>query len=852
MEKVTANLFSTDSTSWKTNKYLIGGSPGSINSVSKKNIDYAIKRIMFNPTNPTVGADVSISCEAVNLGRQTVFANLMLRKINIDGTTTLIETKNLISILPDSSKIFFFNYKISNIKTKQSYEVSISILNDEDISNDKITASIYPGYLPQTVLINEIMYSPLNGEPEWIELYNNSQYDIDMENWSITDVLTTPVKTKIQTKDYLFPGKTFIVISKDSTIKNFHAFIPSKIIYSSFANLNNDADGVVIKDSHDLTIDSLRYDLSWGGTNGKSLERKSISSSSLDKNNWSSSKNIELSTPGRINSVTQKKYDLAINSISTLQQNPILNQDINLTAKVVNYGTDKAVSYSLKFYTRVNNNFSLIAEEFSGNLNGGDSTWIISSSKIKLNETKTIFCRILFIADEDTTNNSFSADISPGQKRNSILVSEVMYEPLTGESEWIEIYNASNEIINLKNWSVSDLLPSPTKSLITTKDVLLNPGDYAIIVYDSLKYLYYPPKKFFQAKFGSLSSSDGVVIYDFRNAVIDSLKYNSNWGGAKGFSLERLSFTSVTCDSLNWSATLNKNGGTPGIKNSLINAPKYSFGSLVINEIMFDAAAGNSRYVEFFNTSNDSIQLGAVNFKAGTVNRFRLSNSSFKLPPKNYFVLAGDSSIYSNYNWLKIDNKIRVTGISSLGLNTTGTMIVLKDLYGSTLDSLNYSSSWHKKNIYTTKNISLERLNPLLGSNLNTNWSSSVETEGGTPGKQNSVFAENISRESKVTINPNPFSPDNDGFEDFAIINFDLTQQLSQVRIKVFDSHGRLVRTLVENRPAASKNSVIFDGLDDNGNPLRIGIYILLIETVAEGSGNVEIIKTPIVVARKL
>ena len=101
-------------------------------------------------------------------------------------------------------------------------------------------------------------------------------------------------------------------------------------------------------------------------------------------------------------------------------------------------------------------------------------------------------------------------------------------------------------------------------------------------------------------------------------------------------------------------------------------------------------------------------------------------------------------------------------------------------------------------------------------------------------------------------ISPNPFSPDNDGFEDFTIINFDLTKPLSQVWIKVFDSLGRLVRNIAENRLASSKNSVIFDGLDDNGRPLRIGIYILLIEAVAEGSGNVEVIKTPVVVARKL
>ena len=68
----------------------------------------------------------------------------------------------------------------------------------------------------------------------------------------------------------------------------------------------------------------------------------------------------------------------------------------------------------------------------------------------------------------------------------------------------------------------------------------------------------------------------------------------------------------------------------------------------------------------------------------------------------------------------------------------------------------------------------------------------------------------------------------------------------------MFDNRGRLVRTLLENSPSASNNSIIFNGLDDEGHALRMGIYILLIEIAADGSNSIETIKTPIVVARKL
>ncbi|MCX6174927.1 MAG: lamin tail domain-containing protein [Ignavibacteriales bacterium] len=854
LERIESTSSSTNSLNWRTSTNAIGATPGFINSVSKKNYDVKLLLPSIYPKNPIIGETVKINIGMWNDGKKPAEFKVTLHEIMKDGRKIFL--KEQIVSLPALVEIIFYitqlELTVDNLSGARTFEYFADFPQDQDTTNNRKIIKVQPGYPSGSVVINEIMYTPVNGEPEWIELYNNSQYDIDLEDWSIIDVLITPVKNKIQAKDYIFPSKTFLVVAKDSTIKNFHGTIPSKLIVSTFANLNNDADGVVFKDSRDVTIDSVRYESFWGGANGKSLERKSISASSVDRNNWSSSKDIELSTPGRENSITQKRYDLAINAITTTPQYPLLNEEVGVSAKVINYGLEKATDFTVKFYLKVNNSATFFAEGKGINLNGSDSVWITANTKLKLNNNKTILCKVIFSGDEDTLNNSFIAEVSPGAKRNSVQISEVMYDPLSGESEWVEIFNSSNDQVNLKNWQISDLLPSPTKSVITVKDNFLSPGEYAIITYDSLKYPYYPPRKFFQAKFGSLSSTDGVMIYDFRNSVIDSLKYNSSWGGAKGYSMERFSFSAVTNDSLNWATTLDPNGGTAGFKNSVVNTTRYSFGSLVINEIMFDPATGNAEYLEFYNTTNDSIQLGGMEIRIGSSAKFKLANTFYKLPPQNYFVLASDSSIYRSFPWLKLENKTKIAGSSSLSLSNDGAQLILKDLRGDTLDSLNYSFSWHNKNILTTKSRSLERLNPLLGSNVRSNWNTSVNAEGGSPGKQNSIYSENTSRELKVTISPNPFSPDNDGYEDYAIINFDLTQPFSQVRIKVFDSQGRLVRSIAENKLAASKNSVIFDGLDDSGRPLRIGIYILLIEAVAEGSGNVEVMKTPVVVARKL
>jgi hypothetical protein len=429
-----------------------------------------------------------------------------------------------------------------------------------------------------------------------------------------------------------------------------------------------------------------------------------------------------------------------------------------------------------------------------------------------------------------------------------------MYNPDGGEPEWIEFVNISNTSVNIANWSVSDVLTTPTKNIITTEETFIEPGEYFVVSRDSSIFNFHPDinSKIFYANFGTLgNTSDGVIIYDYRDGIIDSLFYKSNWGGKRGYSLERISFDGETNDSLNWSTSLSLNRSTPGRENSFSGIPSYQRNALIINEIMFDPESGESEYVEFINLSNDSVNAGGWRIENENSNFYRLSDISFTIPAGSYFVLASDSSIFNRYT-IPDDRFITTAGTSNLGLVNTGELILLKDVKSNVIDSVWYQSNWHNRNITNTKGKSLERINPALNGNDPFNWSTSVDPFGGTPGKVNSIFAQNLNQEKNISVSPNPFSPDNDGFEDFTIINYNLTQPTAQVRIKIFDNKGRLVRTLLNNAPSGQSGSVSFDGLDDDGQVLRIGIYIIFLEAMNDNAGVVETMKTVVVVARKL
>jgi hypothetical protein len=69
---------------------------------------------------------------------------------------------------------------------------------------------------------------------------------------------------------------------------------------------------------------------------------------------------------------------------------------------------------------------------------------------------------------------------------------------------------------------------------------------------------------------------------------------------------------------------------------------------------------------------------------------------------------------------------------------------------------------------------------------------------------------------------PNPFNP-------ATKIAFRLERD-AQATLRVFDVHGRLVRTLVDSYLAAGPRTVEWDGRDDRGHPLASGTYYMRLQ----------------------
>jgi len=281
--------------------------------------------------------------------------------------------------------------------------------------------------------------------------------------------------------------------------------------------------------------------------------------------------------------------------------------------------------------------------------------------------------------------------------------------------------------------------------------------------------------------------------------------------------------------------------------------------TIVVNEIMYDPAHDQCEWIELYHRGTIAVDIGHWRISqrpttSGT-SSFVITNSSALIQPNDFVVIAADSTILSRFDYLsRPDPSIHLFVLNKgggLGLNNDGDDVVLHDARGRTIDSVSYTPSWHHPDCSDPRGRSLERINPDLPSNDRRNWSSSSAAAGGTPGKVNGIFTNNLPANAALSVDPNPFSPDGDGFEDFCIVHYHLPLTTSLIRISIFDMKGRCVRRLSNCELSGSTGSVVWDGLDESRQRVRIGPYVVYCEAMDAEAGVLATAKTVVVVAAK-
>jgi len=148
--------------------------------------------------------------------------------------------------------------------------------------------------------------------------------------------------------------------------------------------------------------------------------------------------------------------------------------------------------------------------------------------------------------------------------------------------------------------------------------------------------------------------------------------------------------------------------------------------------------------------------------------------------------------------------------------------------------------------------VSLERIDYDRPSNDVTNWHSAAESVGfATPGIENSQFLLTINSNSEITINPKIFSPNNDGIDDFVNISYHFARNGLVANVIIYDTKGRLIKNLIQNELLGVEGTFTWDGISNNNEKAKIGIYIIYIEVFNE-DGTVNSFKRTVVLGGNL
>lgn len=251
---------------------------------------------------------------------------------------------------------------------------------------------------------------------------------------------------------------------------------------------------------------------------------------------------------------------------------------------------------------------------------------------------------------------------------------------------------------------------------------------------------------------------------------------------------------------------------------------------LVFNEIMADptpkVALPEYEYLELYNKTNYTICLNNWELNVGTSTKtFPLIN----IKPNEYLLICS-STAQDSLN--KFGNTAGILGSSDL--TNAGTELALKNLQSATIDTLSYTLDWYQDANKDNGGWSLERIDYENTCGQRSNWKASLDTRGGTPGSQNSVYASNID-----TIAPK--------LSDLTILSanqIQLTFDEELLSDNISDINNYLLDNTINPQSAvlidALQNIVQLDFVDD----FTIGQHNLSILNIQDYCNNTEQIDT--------
>ncbi|MCP4313659.1 MAG: T9SS type A sorting domain-containing protein [Bacteroidetes bacterium] len=210
---------------------------------------------------------------------------------------------------------------------------------------------------------------------------------------------------------------------------------------------------------------------------------------------------------------------------------------------------------------------------------------------------------------------------------NALLINEINYNPHAAlyAGDWIELFNASDEAVNLSGWILKG--EKEEDEFVFPDHLVLDAGAFLVVAEnrDLMESLHSSVSGLTgNLPFGLSSEGESLRLYTDNYSLVHTLRYSPEalWPdgpNGKGATLELYDKETDNSQPANWHAS-HILGGTPG----QMNSRRFPVTGLYINEFMAknetavsDGFGEFDDWVEIYNGNDSAVDLGGIYFMLG-------------------------------------------------------------------------------------------------------------------------------------------------------------------------------------------------------------------------------------------
>ncbi len=454
----------------------------------------------------------------------------------------------------------------------QTYTLTASNIKDAsgNIGSSSIdfTYAVPESIEPFDIVINELFPDPKPSlglpESEFIELYNRSSKVLNLK-----EITLFVNNTNKKLPDYpLLPGDYVTLVDEDD-IELWSSF--DNVLGVDLPGLSNA--GATISIQAQTTIHEVRYTANSYQDNEKddggwTLELINPDNPCLGADNWLASNNLQGGTPSEKNSIFDKNYKTEL--LQAIQAYPSSTSEIVITF-------DQALGIEASDISNYSFSPSLVISDAQ-----------IQENQVKLSlgselQSGTIYELTIksniknCIAQAATESTTFKIGLAEPPTKGDLVINEILFNPVTGGKDYVELLNISNKIININELTIGNISDNIDVKPILASGLLF-PNAYVAFTEAPFQVTnqYQTPDTawIIENKLPSFNDKAGNVSVIYKGLVIDSMNYDEDMHLAlivnqDGVALERINPYNYSTERSNWvSGASTTNYGTPGYKNA--------------------------------------------------------------------------------------------------------------------------------------------------------------------------------------------------------------------------------------------------------------------------------------------